>query len=239
MVASWVGDAAPTSSPTETRCALTMPSNGADDIGIAVIDRRDLGVGLGLLQVGLGVVAGRSGGIERRLRDRLPRDQIDLALVVGFGLLQRRLRAGFRRLGLLEFQLVGSGSIVNSVVPCFHEAAVLVVDRLQHALHPRHEIDALDRRGVAGGFEITRDGPLHRHADIDLRRRRRHKAILFAAAERDERQYDESNTADGDGPASRDHSARRSWRTRQASFPCPNSSYSEKVAWRRLSAIHE
>ena len=29
MVANWVGDDAPTSSPTETRCALTMPSNGA------------------------------------------------------------------------------------------------------------------------------------------------------------------------------------------------------------------
>jgi hypothetical protein len=29
MLASWVGEAAPTSSPTETRWALTMPSNGA------------------------------------------------------------------------------------------------------------------------------------------------------------------------------------------------------------------
>jgi hypothetical protein len=39
MVASCVGDDAPTSSPTETRCALTTPSNGAVYIGIPVIDR--------------------------------------------------------------------------------------------------------------------------------------------------------------------------------------------------------
>ena len=29
MVASWVGEDAPTNSPIETRCAVTMPSNGA------------------------------------------------------------------------------------------------------------------------------------------------------------------------------------------------------------------
>jgi hypothetical protein len=29
MVASCVGEETPTSSPTETRCAVTMPSNGA------------------------------------------------------------------------------------------------------------------------------------------------------------------------------------------------------------------
>src|ERR1700736_1913793 len=82
---------------------------GCDDVGIAEIDRRNLGVGLGLLQVGLGVVARRSGLIEGRLRDGLPRNQIRLALVVSFGLLDRRLRAGLGRLGLLQFQLVGFG----------------------------------------------------------------------------------------------------------------------------------
>ena len=80
-----------------------------DDIGIAVIDRRDLGVGLRLLQVGLGVVARGGRGIERRLRNRLPRHQVRLALVVGFGLLQRRLGAGLGRLRLIELELVGFG----------------------------------------------------------------------------------------------------------------------------------
>jgi hypothetical protein len=61
-----------------------------------------------------------------------------------------------------------------------HEGAVLVVDRLQEALHPRHQIDILDRRGVAGGFEIARDAFLCGQPDLDLRRRRRHKTILFA-----------------------------------------------------------
>jgi hypothetical protein len=36
-------------------------------------------------------------------------NQIRLTFVVGFGLLQRRLRAGFGRLGLFEFQFVGVG----------------------------------------------------------------------------------------------------------------------------------
>src|SRR6266704_2983902 len=80
-----------------------------DDVGIAVIDRRDLGVDLGLLQVGLGVVARRRGLIQRRLRDGLPRDQIRLALEVGFGLLQRGLCAGLGRLRLFKLQLVGLG----------------------------------------------------------------------------------------------------------------------------------
>ena len=153
-----------------------------DNIGIAVIDRRDLGVGLGLLQIGLGVIAVGSGRIEGRLRDRLPGDQLGLTLVVGFGLLQGCLRTCLRRLGLLQFQLVGFGLDREQRRALFHKAAILVIDRLQYALHPRHKIDALDRRRVAGGFEITRDVLLHRQADIYLRRRRRHKTILFAAA---------------------------------------------------------
>ena len=78
------------------------------------------------------------------------------------GLLQRSLRAGFRRLGLLELQLVGLGLDREQRGAFLDEAAVLVVDRLQEALHARHQIDRLDRRGVAGGIEITRDVLLHR-----------------------------------------------------------------------------
>jgi hypothetical protein len=59
-----------------------------DDIGIAVIDRRDLGIGLGLLQIGLGVIAVRSGRIEGCLRNGLSGNEVHLTPVVGFGLLQ-------------------------------------------------------------------------------------------------------------------------------------------------------
>ena len=76
MVASWVGDAAPTSSPTETRCAGDDAVERRGDIGVAEIDLRDLGVGLGLLQIGLGVVAVGRGRIEGRLRHGLLADQI-------------------------------------------------------------------------------------------------------------------------------------------------------------------
>ena len=76
-----------------------------DNIGIAVINRRDLGVGLGLLQIGLGVVARRRRRIEGRLRDGLPGDQFGLTLVIGFGLLQGCLRTCFRRWACCSFSL--------------------------------------------------------------------------------------------------------------------------------------
>ena len=153
-----------------------------DDVGIAVIDRRDLGVDLGLLQVGLGVVARRRGLVQRRLRDGLPRDQIRLALEIGFGLLQRGLHAGLGRLRLLKLQLVGLGLDREQRRAFLDQCAVLIVDRLQHPLRPRDQIDRLDRSGVAGGLEIARDVPLHGQSDLHLRRRRRHKTILFAGA---------------------------------------------------------
>ncbi len=168
MVASCVGDAAPTSSPTDMRWALTMPSNGAD-----------LGVRLGLQQIGLGVVARRRGGVERRLRDGLPLDQIRLPFEVSLGLLHRCLRAGFGCLGLFELQLVGIGLDREQRGAFFHQGAVLIVDRLQDPLHARDQIDILDRRGVAGRLEIARDGPLNRQSNFNLGWRRRHKTILF------------------------------------------------------------
>ena len=73
------------------------------DIGVAEIDRRDPGVGLRLQQVGLGIVAIGRGLVESRLRNRLTLHQIRLPLVVGLGLLERSLGAGFRRLRLVEF----------------------------------------------------------------------------------------------------------------------------------------
>ena len=150
------------------------------DIGIAVIDRRDLGVDLGLLQVGLGVLARRRRSIERCLRDRLSLHQIRLPLEIGFGLLHRSLHAGFGGLRLIELQLVGFGLDREQRGAFLHEGAVLVVDRLQEALHARDQIDILDRRGIAGRLQIARDAALHRHGDLNFRRRRRHKSILFA-----------------------------------------------------------
>ena len=149
-------------------------------MGIAVIDRRDLGVDLGLQQVRLRVVARRGGIIQRGLGNGLPLHQFLLALEVRLGLPQRCLRAGFRRLRLFELQLVGVRLDREQGRAFLHEGAVLVVDRLQKALHARNQIDILDRRGVAGRFQIAREGPLHRHRDVDFRRRRRNKSILFA-----------------------------------------------------------
>jgi hypothetical protein len=152
-----------------------------NDFGVTVIDRGDPGIDLGLLQIGLRIVAGGRGAVERRLRDGLPLHQIRLPSEVGFGLLQRRLRASLGGLRLFELQLVGLGLDREQRGAFLDESAVLVIDRLQKALNARDEIDGLDRRGVAGGIEETRDGFLHRQPDIDFRRWRRHKTILFAA----------------------------------------------------------
>ncbi len=150
-----------------------------DDVGVTVIDRRDPGVGLGLLQVGLRVVPRRGRIIERCLRDRLPLHQIGLALEIGIALPHRGLRAGFRGLRLFELQLVGFGLDREQRGAFLDEGAVLIIDRLQNALHARDEIDILDRRGIAGRLQIARDGPLHRNYGFNFRWWRRNKTILF------------------------------------------------------------
>jgi len=170
------------------------------DVGIAEIDGGDLGVDLGLQQVGLGVVARRGGLIEGGLRDRLARDQIRLAPVVGLGLFQRRLGARFGRLRLFELEPVGLGLDREQRGAILHEGSVLVADRLQHALHPRHHVDRLDRRGVAGRLQIAGNAALYGERDIDRRRRRRHERILLATGQQRER---ENRDGDVDGSGTR------------------------------------
>jgi hypothetical protein len=181
MVASCVGDDTPTLADRD-QVRSDDAVEGCCDIGVAVVDRRDLGVDLGLLQNGLRVVAGRGRGLERRLRDGLLLHQIGLALEIGFGLLHRGLRTGLRRLRLLQLQLVGVGLDREQGGSFLYEGTVLVIDRLQKTLHAGDEIDVLDRRGIAGRLQVTRDGSLRRLRDFDLWWWRRHKTILFASS---------------------------------------------------------
>jgi hypothetical protein len=160
-----------------------MPSNGRGDVGVAIIDLGDLGVGLGLLQIGLHVVARRRRGIERRLRDGLSLNQFHLPLVVGLGLFQRGLRTGLGGLRLFELELVSLGLDREQRGAFLYKSTVLVIDRLQKTLHARDQVDVLDRRCITGGVEIARDRFLHGDRDLDLRRRRRYESILFAGGE--------------------------------------------------------
>jgi hypothetical protein len=80
-----------------------------DDIGVTVIDRGDLGVDLGLLQIRLRIVTYGYGLIEIGLRRKLLGDQIGLTLVFRFSLFQGCLGACFGGLCLLQLQLVGFG----------------------------------------------------------------------------------------------------------------------------------
>jgi hypothetical protein len=85
--------------------------------------------------------------------------------------------------------------MVNNEVPRTTEAAVLVLDFLQEALHARHQIDGVERCGVAGRLEIARQWLLHRRRDNDLGRRRRDITILFAATH-EQCERDKSRTAE-------------------------------------------
>ena len=70
---------------------------------------------------------------------------------------------------------------MNRGVPSFTKGAVLVIDRLQKALHARNQIDILDRRSVASRFQIARERPLRGHRNVDFRRRRRNERFCSQA----------------------------------------------------------
>ena len=152
----------------------------SDHVGVAIIDRSDLGIDLSLLKVCLGVVPRRRGLIESRLRHNLPCNEIRLPFEVGLGLLQRCLCTGLGRLRLIELQFVSFRFDREQRRPLLHERAVLVVDRLQRPLDACHEIDGFDGGSVAGRRKISCHCALHREADINLGRGRRNKTILFA-----------------------------------------------------------
>ncbi len=154
---------------------------------IAVIDLGDPGIRLRLLQIGAGIVAIRGGRIEGRLRHRLARHEVALALEVELGLLQRGLGAGFRGLGLVQLQFVGLGLDGEQGGAFLDEGAVGIIDRLQKARDARDQVDLLDGCGVAGRLEIARDRTLHGKRDVDLGRRRRRVGVLLAAGERHQR----------------------------------------------------
>jgi len=153
---------------------------GRADGGVAVIDLRDLRIGLRLLQIGLRVVAIGGGRIQRRLRDRLPLHQFDLPLEIGFRLFQRSLCTGLRGLRLFKLELVGIRLDREKRLALLDARAVLVVDRLQEALHARDEVDRFHRRGIAGGVDEPRDILLHGYGDVHLGRWRWHICILLA-----------------------------------------------------------
>ena len=109
-------------------------------------------------------------------------DQVSLALEFRLRLRQGRLRADDGRLRRVDLELVGLRLDREQRRALLDEVAVLVADRLHEALHARDEIDRVDRRGVAGRFEIARDLLLDRRGDRDLRRRRRGVLVVLAAS---------------------------------------------------------
>ncbi len=109
-------------------------------------------------------------------------DQLGLALVIGSpDRRERRLAqpASAACACSLELELIGLRLDREQLGALLDEGAVLIVDRLQEALHPRDEVDALDRRGVAGGLDVARHGALQLGAAIvHLGQRRRQERVL-------------------------------------------------------------
>jgi hypothetical protein len=166
-----------------THCAVERRRH----LGVVEIDRGLLRIRLRLLQVRPRAIARRLRLIEHRLRGELLAGEFGLALVFGLRLLQRCLGASLRRLRGGELQAVGFGLDGEQQRILFHEVAVGVADPLNEALHPRHEIDRIDSRRVAGRFEIAGDLPLCRGCHRDLRRRRRRVFVVVTATGEGER----------------------------------------------------
>ena len=91
---------------------------------------------------------------------------------VGLGRRQRRLR-------LLQLRLIRRRLDDEQRVGLLGLGAVLIVDLLQKALHPRLEIDLIVRDRVAGDFQIRQHVLLQRLRNADLRRRRRDVGVLL------------------------------------------------------------
>ena len=155
-------------------------------IGVAEVDVGELDGGLGVENRSARLVDVRLPLLDCGLgREVLPAERrltIVLGLIVGL----LRLRVGERRFRLFELRLVLITLDAEELRPFLGRRAVLVVDRAEVTLHPRHQIDGIERRRVAGEFEVERDRALDRLRHHDLRRRRRHVGVLrIAGGERE------------------------------------------------------
>src|SRR5215831_592150 len=157
-------------------------------LGVTEVELGLRGIDLRLLEPGARRIAISRCVVERLLRCDLAARELGLPLVFRLRLLQRRLGAGLGGARLLELELVRLGLDDEEGCSFLDLVAVLVIDFLQEALHPRDQVGGVYRRGITGGFEIAGDLLLHRHRHRDLGRRRRHIAVLLPAGAEHERE---------------------------------------------------
>ena len=154
---------------------------GGDDCGVGEVALGLLDLALGLGERGLGRVALGAQLIEERDRRRRRLDQIFLALEVGVGLDEQRLLLRLGGLRDLKRDLVVLLVDLEKHVALFDEGAVLVADGVEKSLHPRHEIDAIDRSRDAGHLHVERDVAALGLGDGDLCGRRGTVCVLLSA----------------------------------------------------------
>ena len=158
---------------------------GRLDLRVAEVERGLRGIDLRLFEPGASRIAIGRCIVECLLRGDLAAREVGLAFIFRFRLLQCRLSGGLGGPRPLELEPVRLGLDDEKRCPLLHLVAVLVIDLLQEALHPRDQIGSIYRRGIAGGLEVAGDLLLHRNGDGDLRRRRRYVVVLLpAGAER-------------------------------------------------------
>ena len=180
MVASLVGPLTPTSPPTDTRCAVTTPSNGAVDPRVAEVDRGDRHAGLVVQDLRLVGVALGARLVHLRLRGEVALAQSGLPVELGLGLHQVGLGRRQGRLRLLQLRLIGRRLDDEQRVALLDLGAVLIVDLAagSPAPAPRGRPDctatALPVSSRYGSTVL-----LHRLRHADLRRRRRDVGVLL------------------------------------------------------------
>ncbi len=167
------------------------PVEGRRHVRVAEIDVGELDGGLGaedrgvrLVDVGLPLL---NGGLGREVLPAERRLPVVFGLVVGllgFGVGERRLR-------LVELRLVLVALDAEELRSLGDDRPVLVVDRVQIALHARDEIDRIEGGGVAGELKVERGRLLDRLRHDDFRRRRRNVGVLGVAGRKGERSRDE------------------------------------------------
>ena len=154
------GDADQTAHRYEMRGDHAVERRG--DLRVAEVDRGDRHPGLIVLYLGLVGIALGAGLVDLRLRGEVALAQRGLPGELGLGLNQVGLGGRQRGLRLLQLRLIRRRLDHEQRVGLLGRRAILVVDLLQVALHPRLEIDLIVGDRVAGDFQVRQSRPAAR-----------------------------------------------------------------------------
>src|SRR6516165_7879640 len=180
MVASWVGPLAPTSSPSDTWRAVTMPSKGAFTSvyprlspACAVSTSACLSRARAASRLAVALSSACFDATWRLASSACRSYSASVCFNVAWA------PASAAR-ACSSLSLYGSGSMTKRVAPSFTWSPSLLLIFCKKPCTRATRL-VVYRRGITGGLEIAGDLLLHRHRHRDLGRRRRHIAVLLPA----------------------------------------------------------